>query len=122
MREPEDMEEQDAWRDEEPPPRACPECGDDDRHAPDCSRNYRLARKPTADYNGEDNYWLGYRHGKRTAEHGPSIDHEHRLKLELALMGKRNRAHRAFALGELRGYRQATDRYLQVVDGHRLLG
>ena len=40
MRNAEDMEELDAWyRDDEPPTRACPECGDDDRHMPVCSRN-----------------------------------------------------------------------------------
>jgi hypothetical protein len=41
MRDAEDLEELESWPDEEPPPRACPECGDDDRHEPDCSRNYK---------------------------------------------------------------------------------
>lgn len=66
-----------------------------------------------------DTYWLGYRHGRRTAEHGPSIDHEHRLRLELALIGTTNRPHRAFALGELRGYRQATGRP-EPLYGHKV--
>lgn len=56
-----------------------------------------------------DSYWLGYRHGQRLANHGPVLaDHEHRLRLELALIGTTNRPHRAFALGELRGYREAS--------------
>lgn len=55
-----------------------------------------------------DAYWLGYRHGRRLHEHGPHLtDHERNLRLELRLIGTTNRTHRAFALGELRGYRQA---------------
>lgn len=53
-------------------------------------------------------YWRGYRHGKAIAEHRPHEDHERALRLEVALT--QSSPHRAFALGELRGYRQATDR------------
>lgn len=50
-------------------------------------------------------YWLGHAHGRRMAEHSLA-DHEAALRLELLLAAKDR--HRAFALGELRGYRQAT--------------
>jgi hypothetical protein len=49
MRNAKDLEELESWPDEEPPPRACPECGDDDRHMPDCSRNYRNRARPDYD-------------------------------------------------------------------------
>jgi hypothetical protein len=101
------MEERDAhYRDEEPPPRACPECGDDDRHEPDCSRNYRNSARATVVH---DYYWLGWRTGKRVAAFADLQNHEARLKLEVHLIGDSapRRNARAFALGELRGYREA---------------
>lgn len=53
-----------------------------------------------------ETYWLGYRHGRRVAQTDTTENHERALRLEVQLAG--NTAHRAFALGELRGYRQAT--------------
>lgn len=43
MREAEDLEEYEGYPEEpdEDPVIRCPECGDDDRHEPDCSRNYK---------------------------------------------------------------------------------
>ena len=55
-------------------------------------------------------YQRGRVYGKRLAVHQPHIDHEPAMRLDLQLIGTTNRAHRAFALGELRGYRQATGR------------
>ncbi len=112
MRNAEDMQELDDWyRDDEPPPRACPECGDDDRHAPDCPRNYknmRSNRTPDADPHAiTETYWLGWRHGRRVAEYAVLVDYEPALREEVKLVGTRNRIHRAFSLGELRGYREA---------------
>lgn len=52
-----------------------------------------------------ETYWLGYRHGRRIAAHHTAT--EDALKLEVRLAGTTNQEHRAFALGELRGYRQA---------------
>jgi hypothetical protein len=52
-----------------------------------------------------DTYRLGYQHGRRIAQH--QTDTEDNLKLEVRLAGTTNQEHRAFALGELRGYRQA---------------
>ena len=66
-------------------------------------------------------YQRGREHGRRTAEHAPLYAHEHRLRLELALMGKRNRDHRAFALGELRGYRQAVGLPEPIIEAHRII-
>ena len=63
-------------------------------------------------------YRRGLEHGRRLAQHSHA-DHESALWLELALMGKRNRDHRAFALGELRGYRQASGRP-EPLYGHRV--
>lgn len=55
-----------------------------------------------------ETYWLGYRHGKRVYEYAHTLaDHEDALKLEVHLIGTSNKLHRAFVLGELRGYRQA---------------
>ena len=58
-------------------------------------------------------FWQGYRYGQRLAEWEPSIDHEHRLRLELKLAAgttrERTDRNRASTLGELRGYRQAKD-------------
>ena len=68
-----------------------------------------------------DTYWLGYRHGQRTALHSDLADREDALKLELRLIGTTNRAHRAFALGELRGYRQALDRPSPIMEAHRVI-
>lgn len=51
-------------------------------------------------------YWLGYRHGRRIAAHHTAT--EDTLKLEVRLAGTTDQGHRAFALGELRGYRKAT--------------
>lgn len=48
-------------------------------------------------------YWLGYRHGQRLAATGVDRTRELRLEIQLTDGGP----HRAFALGELRGYRQA---------------
>jgi hypothetical protein len=50
-------------------------------------------------------YWLGYRAGVRLAEHDPQVYNEAGLKLNLIFAG--NGRGRPFALGELRGYRQA---------------
>jgi len=50
-----------------------------------------------------ETYWLGYRHGRRIAAHNTAT--EDALKLEVRLVGVQNDQHRAFALGELRGYR-----------------
>lgn len=71
MRDADDMEETEAWRDEEPPPRACPECGDDDRHMPDCSRNYLnrpvrtepLKGRPRPDYDPKVDWPERYSNG-----------------------------------------------------------
>lgn len=53
-----------------------------------------------------DGYWRGYRHGRRIAEHATGVDAEPVLRLELAMhTAPANRVYRAFALGELRGYR-----------------
>lgn len=51
-------------------------------------------------------YRLGYRHGIRIAAHQTAT--EDTLKLEVKLVGSTDQGHRAFALGELRGYRKAT--------------
>ncbi len=64
-----------------------------------------------------DLYWLGYRHGKRLVEHEPNVNHLPGLKLGVILAGTRGRP---FALGELRGYRQAAD-LPQPLYGHRVL-
>ena len=57
-----------------------------------------------------DTYWLGYRHGRRVQEYaGHLVDHEPAMREELRLIGTSVRRHRAFALGEIRGYRQAQD-------------
>lgn len=53
-------------------------------------------------------FWLGYRHGKALAAEA-ARDVEADLKLNVLLAGTTNRKHRAFALGELRGYRQAAN-------------
>jgi hypothetical protein len=63
-------------------------------------------------------YWIGYRHGRRIAEHDHLTDREPALRLELQLAGAH---HRAFALGELRGYRQTVGLPLPL-EGHRLIG
>ena len=69
---------------------------------------------PNDEMTVQDAYWLGYRHGVRTLEHTQYlVDLEENLKLEVHLVGAgatpMTRRHRAFALGELRGYRQARD-------------
>lgn len=56
-----------------------------------------------------DLYWLGYRHGQRTALYSDLENREPALRRDLRLGGTTNRRHRAFALGELRGYRQTID-------------
>lgn len=66
-----------------------------------------------------DLYWLGYRHGRRLMEHEPNTDHERTLKLDLLLQG--NGPGRPFALGELRGYRQAAG-LPEPLMGHKVLG
>ena len=53
-----------------------------------------------------DLYWLGYRAGRRLAEYQPNEDHERSLRFAVKIAGIKGRA---FALGELRGYRQAVD-------------
>ncbi len=63
-----------------------------------------------------DLYWLGYRHGRRLAEHDPGTNHLPALRLGLILSGLRGRP---FALGELRGYRQAAD-LPQPLYGHQI--
>lgn len=65
------------------------------------------------DISPHEAYWLGYRHGRRAYEHTYTIrDLEPDLRLEVQLIGDgrtpMTRRHRAFALGELRGYREAT--------------
>lgn len=54
-------------------------------------------------------YWLGYRSGRNLAqhenEHGARENREKALRLEVHLTG--SLPHRAFAVGELRGYRIA---------------
>ena len=62
-------------------------------------------------------YWLGHNRGRRLAEHQPLENHERALRTGLALAG--NTRHRAFALGELRGYRQAAD-LPQPLYGHKV--
>jgi len=52
-----------------------------------------------------ESYWLGYRHGRILAHHEPNVDRTATLWLEVKL--STSRTHRAFALGELRGYRSA---------------
>lgn len=79
-------------------PKPCEGCGGDEHHGFGC-RNQPVS----------ESYWLGYRHGQRTASYGIT-DHDLALRQELRLIGTTNRPHRAFALGELRGYRQAQDR------------
>jgi hypothetical protein len=48
-------------------------------------------------------YWIGYRAGKRTAEHEQHVTHLPSLKLAVLLAGRG--PSRPFAVGELRGYR-----------------
>jgi hypothetical protein len=85
----------------------CLECGGDEHHAAGCTQHPRHQK-----------YWLGYRHGKRLAAHEPNVNHEPTLKLDLLLQG--NGPGRPFALGELRGYRQAAD-LPQPLYGHRVI-
>lgn len=54
-----------------------------------------------------DRYRMGHSHGRRLAQHRPEVDHEQALRLEVQLVGTTNRYRRAWALGELRGYRTA---------------
>ena len=69
----------------------------------------------THDNPRHDSYWLGYRHGRRLAEHEPNIDHMPALRWEAKFS---SRPGRAFALGELRGYREAVG--APYVEAHRL--
>lgn len=55
----------------------------------------------------EEAYWLGYRYGRNLAKQDHLIDHERTLKLEVGLATDH---HRSYALGELRGYREAMNR------------
>ena len=52
-------------------------------------------------------YVNGLRHGRSLAAYGQLVNHEPALRLELQLSGSSGRA---YALGALRGYRQATNR------------
>jgi hypothetical protein len=66
------------------------------------------------DMTPHDAFWLGRRHGRRIYEHAHYLaDHEPAMRLEVQLIGAgltpMTRRHRAFALGELRGYREARD-------------
>ena len=61
-------------------------------------------------------YGLGYQHGRRLAQDDPMHDRERELKLGVLLAGRKGRA---FALGELRGYRQAAG-LPEPLYGHRL--
>ena len=70
---------------------------------------------------GDSHYWLGYRHGRRIYHYDHLTDQEDRLRLEVQLAGTTNRTHRAFALGELRGYRHAADLPHPIVEGHRVI-
>ena len=65
-----------------------------------------------------DLYWLGYRHGKRLAEHSPLVDPLPGLRLDVLLQG--NGPGRPFALGELRGYREAAG-LPEPLYGHKVL-
>ena len=65
-----------------------------------------------------DSYWLGYQHGRRLHEHQPNENHERALRLGVKLAGNKGRA---WALGELRGYRQAAG-LPEPLYGHRILG
>ena len=65
-----------------------------------------------------DLYWLGYRYGKALSEHMALTDHQPELRLDLTLVG--NTRHRAYALGALRGYRQAAG-LPEPLMGHRIL-
>lgn len=64
-----------------------------------------------------DAYWMGYRHGRRLHEHMALTDHEPALRLEVTL--STTDTHRAWALGELRGYRDVTR--FPYVEGHPVL-
>lgn len=55
-----------------------------------------------------ENYCAGYRSGRFLAEN-PERDYEGELKLNVALVESPTNPRRAFALGELRGYRDAKD-------------
>ena len=65
-----------------------------------------------------DLYWLGYRHGKRIAQHEPHQDHLPELRLNVLMAGQGR--HRPFALGELRGYRVASG-LPEPLYGHKVL-
>lgn len=54
-----------------------------------------------------EKYRLGLASGRRLAEHRPDINCEPALRLQLSHLQSRYNPHRPFALGELRGYRQA---------------
>ena len=62
-----------------------------------------------------ENYCAGYRSGRVLAEN-PERDYEGELKLNVKLCDAPANPRRAFALGELRGYRDAKDdRPIRVV-------
>ena len=73
--------------------------------------DHREAEQAEMPSDVHDTFWLGYRAGVRMYQYaGMLLDHEPALREELRLIGTTHRPHRAFALGELRGYRQAADR------------
>ena len=68
-----------------------------------------LTTKPTDEkQERHEMYWLGYRHGRRLGLYEPLFDFEPALRLEVQLLDG-NPTGRAWALGELRGYREARD-------------
>ena len=62
-----------------------------------------------------ETYWLGYRSGKVLAQ-DPNHNYEGELKLNVALHQAPTNPARAFALGELRGYRLAKEEQPVVTD------
>lgn len=62
-----------------------------------------------------ETYWLGFRSGKVLAQ-DPNHNYEGELKLNVALHQAPTNPARAFALGELRGYRLARDERPVVTD------
>lgn len=67
-----------------------------------------LIRAQEADARAEA-YKRGIRHGRALAP-DDLVNHEPALRLELSMFESSKGTVRAFALGALRGYRQATDR------------
>jgi hypothetical protein len=64
-----------------------------------------------------DYYWRGIASGRVLAQ-DPERDYEGELKLQLALVESPTNPHRAFAMGELRGYRLEKDERILRPAGH----